>query len=207
MQQNRNINLGNKLSNRHLNFHVNPMNVRIACETLSNSVANCIDQLRMDGYAQFQDSESTTEYICFVNNVFDIFNFKPTMKSSGNFKKVLNQSTAPQIFDYLKKAREYFTTLEIDDITYRTDKKKIKQKHITRKLAIKSKNYTPFLGFIQNSIALEGFYMQNMDHGPLKNFNTFQLSQDHLETWFSAVRSKLGNYVNEMKIKFHFSIH
>lgn len=60
IQQGRNINLGNKLSTRHLDFHTNPMNVRIACETMSQSVADCIDLLRNDGYGEFEDSEATT---------------------------------------------------------------------------------------------------------------------------------------------------
>lgn len=195
MQQERNLNLCNKLSEKHLNFHVNPMNVRLACETLSDSVATCVDQLRMDGYEQFQQSESTTKYIRYVNNVFDIFNYKPTIKSRGkNFKNALNQSTAKKIFAYLTEAKEFFNSLEIDEISYRKDKNKRKQKQITRKLAIRSRNFTPFLGFVQNSTALEMFYMDSMVNGPLTEFNTFQFSQDHLETWFSAVRSRLGKF-------------
>lgn len=33
MQKQRNINMGNKLTDKHLNYHVNAMNVRLACET------------------------------------------------------------------------------------------------------------------------------------------------------------------------------
>lgn len=84
MQRERNINLGNKLTNMHLDFHVKPMNVRLAAETLSKSVAQCIDQLREDGYEKFQDSQTTTEYIRNIDKTFNILNFKPNIKGAGN---------------------------------------------------------------------------------------------------------------------------
>lgn len=83
MQQQHNFNLGNKLTQMHLDFHVRPMNVRLAAETISHSVAQCIDQLREDGYVDFQNSEKTTEFIRHIKNTFNILNFKPNMSDIG----------------------------------------------------------------------------------------------------------------------------
>lgn len=196
MQKQRNINLGNKLTDKHLNFHVNAMNVRLACETMSNSVADCIDQLRKDGYEEFQSSFETTNFIRFVNNTFDIFNFKPsTSGASNHYKKPLNPSTAKELFEYTVQARSYFKSIEIDEIIKRKvkdGKQGGKEEKIVRKLATKSRKFMPFFGFVNNITALEGLYKENVLNGPLEFIHTFQLSQDHLETWFSCVRRSLG---------------
>lgn len=87
IQKQRNFNLGNKLTQMHLDFHVRPMNVRIAAQTVSHSVAQCIDQLREDDYAEFQNSEKTTEFIRHIKNTFNILNFKSNMSKIGeNFR-------------------------------------------------------------------------------------------------------------------------
>lgn len=64
--------------------------------------------------------------------------------------------------------------------------------YYVRKLAIESNKFTPFFGFVHNLTALEGLYTDYVANGPLEEFHTFMFSQDHLETWFSAVRSSLG---------------
>lgn len=197
MQKQRNINLGNKLTDKHLNFHVMPMNVRMACETMSNSVADGIDQLRNDGYEEFEGSRETTELIRAVNNTFDILNFKPNMNGAGNhFKKPLNPSTANAMFEYSARMISYFKSIEIDESSTRTVKdkngKKEKQTRTCRKLAIKSRNFMPFLGFVTNLTALEGIYKDFVLNGPLESLYTFQFFQDHLETWFSCVRRGFG---------------
>lgn len=194
MQQKRNFNLGNKLTDMHLNFHNKPMDVRIACETLSLSSANGIDICRNDGYENFNDSEKTTEYIRYVNNCFDVLNFKPGINGAGkNFKRPLNSDTANEFFEYFAKAREFFQCMEIDEVVRRKVKgKKEKENCIVRKPAIQSRNRTPFLGFIHNLTALEGLYADHVLNGSLPELNSFQFSQDHLETFFSSVRSGLG---------------
>lgn len=192
MQQERNINLGNKLSDMHLNFNVRPMNVRLACETMSNSVADCIDQLCSDGYSEFQGSQTTTEFIRYCDSTFDVSNYKPNISGAGNnFKRSLNPSTASEFFDFFMRAKIYFQSIEIDE----TYTRKINGKKLTttvRKLAIKSRNYTPFFGFVHNLTAFEGMYTEYVLNGPLDELQTFQFCQDHLETWFSSVRSRLG---------------
>lgn len=197
MQQNHNINLGNKLTNAHINFEAKPMHVRTACETLSNSVAVCIDQLRSDGYNEFKDSEATTEYIRFCNNVFDILNYKPNVSGAvQKFKRALNPSTASEFFEYFAKAKEFFQSIEIDEVYTRKvenkNGKKEKEKYSVRKLAIKSRNNTPFFGFYHNMTAIQLMYTDLVENGPLEELHTFWFSQDHLETWFSSVRIRLG---------------
>lgn len=195
LQKQRNINLGNKLTDIHINFHLKPMHVLTAAETLSNSVADCIDQLCDDGYNEFNASKDTTTYIRICNNVFDILNYKVGHGNGKGFKKALNSSTANEIFQYFAKAKDYFNALQIDE-TYtrsvREDGEKLKKKFSNRKLAIKSRNGTAFFGFVNTMTAIEQMYSDHVIHGPQDELITFKFCQDHLETWFSNVRSKLG---------------
>lgn len=55
------------------------MNVKLAVQTLSSSVADAIDILREDiKLPQFAGSEKTTEFIRIIDQLFDILNSKST---------------------------------------------------------------------------------------------------------------------------------
>lgn len=93
------------------------MHVQTACETISNSVADFIDQLCADGYSEFEHSEAITEYIRHCNNIFDVSNYKPSQVGAReHFKRPLNPSTANEFFEYLAKAKEFFQHIKIDEI-------------------------------------------------------------------------------------------
>lgn len=194
MQMEKNINLGNKLTTHHINYKTRPMNVRLAAETMSRSVVDCIDQLREDNYVQFQDSQETSKFIMYVNNTFDIFNVKAS-KTDGidqkncSYKKPICESTAEDLLPYFREAKEYFKSVQVDEVTGNRKKQTLKT---VRKLAIKSRSFTPFLGVVCNMNSFENLYKDYVLNGPLEALYTFQFSQDHLETWFSCVRRGLG---------------
>lgn len=196
MQKVRNINLGNKLTQRHIDYYTNPMNVRLASETMSSSVVDCIDQLREDGYEQFQNSSETTKFIKLVNDVFDISNVHENDERKG-YKIPICESTSEELFRYFAQAKRYLAALEIDEENPKT-------KITTRKLALHSRSYTPIFGMLHNLTSFEGLYNDHVLNGSLESINTFQLSQDHLETWFSAVRSGLGSNDNPTANEFKY---
>lgn len=192
LQRKRNFNLGNKLTAMHIDYKAKPMDVRIACETLSHSTANGIDICRNDGYTGFEDSETTTEFIRHVKNSFNILNYKPGTKTNGkNFKKPLNPDTVDEIFEYCAKAKEFFKSIEIDVIS----KSKKKKQCIVRKSVLLSQSFTPFFGLVHNMTAIEGLYRDHVLNGPLDELHLFQMSQDHLETFFAAIRIGLGDII------------
>lgn len=175
------------------------MNVRLAAQTINHVVADGIDQLRIDGYEEFKNSEKTTELIRMVKNCFDVMNFKPNISGAGNnFKVAMNQCTVPGIFALFENAKALLKSIEIDEATTHNivgkDGQKEKKTTWRRKLAIKSRNFTSFFGFIHNCTALKELYSEYVINGPLQELHTFQFSQDHLETWFSSARSKSGKF-------------
>lgn len=182
-----NFNLCNKLSSLHINWKQKPMNVRIAVETISNSVADTIRLLRMDGYQEFKDSETTEEFLRFFNNGFDILNFRTEDKSDGKFKQKLCKETANTIFNFSDKFKAYISQLEL--------RHKTKSDPILSSSAEKG-----FFGFYIDFISLKGIYEDFVINGPLKEFHPFQFSQDHLESFFSLIRYVILWYAMLCKI-------
>lgn len=174
-QSSDNFNLCNKLTNLHINWHQKPMNVRLAAETISKSVADTIAQLRKDGYDEFKDAEVTEKFLLFFNDGFDILNFATTRKSDGKFKQKLCKNTADGIFNFAANFKEFISQLEF--------RHKIKSGPI-----LLSSVERGFFGFYIDFISLQGIYNDFMVNGPLEEFYPFQFSQDHLESFFSLIR-------------------
>lgn len=189
MQMEKDINLGNKLRAQHINYSTRPMNVRLADETMSMSVADGIDQLRDDDYEQFRDSDETTKFIKFVDNTFNIGNVRAGQKDykPSVYKTPISEANSEDLFKYFHVAKEYFKSIQIDVTSKNGNRTKT-----LKKLSIRSRSFTPFLGVVTNLTSFEGLYHDHVLNGPLEALYTFQFSQDHLETWFSCVRRGLG---------------
>lgn len=174
-QSSENFNLCNKLTKLHMNWSQKPMNVKLAVETLSKSVADTIHQLREDGYKEFENSESTEKFIRFFNNAFDILNFESTKKSDGRFKIKLCEDTAQFIFEFAENFKQFLSELEL---------------HLATKIEpiLTSSAASGFCGLYFDFISLWGIYEDFVLNGPLQEFDTFQFSQDHLERFFSLIR-------------------
>lgn len=169
------FNLSNKLTQKHINWHQNEMNVKLAAETLSKSTADALEQLCRDGYDDFKESQSTIEYIRFIDSAFDLLNFGGSRKADGRYKQKLCKDTADHIFEFAEQFKKFLRDLEL--------RKKIKRQPI-----LSSSAYVGFFGFYMNFISLKGIYEDFILNGPLTEFCTFQFSQDHLETFFSLIR-------------------
>lgn len=181
-QSSDNFNLCNKLSKLHIDWHQKPMNVRLAAETISQSVANALEQLHRDGYPDFENATATVEFIKTFDNVFNVMNFAEKNRRDG-FKQPICDETAEQIFSFGEKFKEYVNELEI----------RMKTKRLP---ILKSRSKMGFFGFYHNFTSLKGIYEDFVQNGPLKEFYTFQFSQDHLETFFSLVRNCQGRNDN-----------
>ena len=85
IQEEEGLKLGNKLSSQHLQFEKHKMNVRLAAQTLSSSVADAIAFLdilmKLPG---FQDSEGTVNFARTIDRLFDILNSRNPMGKGYN---------------------------------------------------------------------------------------------------------------------------
>jgi hypothetical protein len=161
------------------------MNVRLAVQTISNSVADAIDYLRFQKYSQFVDSEATTEFLRTFDHLFDMMNAR---NSQGKHYK---SPISPQNLLYFKQAfesyRQYIKNLQIDNINILQHKRK-----------------TFAIGFIINTYSFYNLASDLFAENILKYFLPYKCSQDKsLEFTFSCIRARGGwnNNLNCFQLK------
>lgn len=154
------------------------MNVQVAAQTMSNSVANSMQHLMDAKHEEFSDAFATIRFIKYVNNVFDISN--SLLKKPSNFKSPINPLTATEIFVYCDEANVYFRNIKLLDGTY----------------VRKSRKATVFQGFEINLASFKLMYEEIVATKVMSYLPTRKFSQDYLESFFGRIRSLLGSNDN-----------
>lgn len=199
--QSRNIvKFGNKLGSAHINWRNRPMRVPLAAETLSDSIADALVQCNADAVPGFEDVEATVDYIRMNNNIFDIMNSRKNQTKNTNFKRPMSPETKQEYFEYFSYVKTYLKELVIEQV-----KKKKKENIVVRNSVFATKSHTAFFGHYNNILASEGLYTDYVENGPLEQLNTFQFSQDHLETFFGTIRRIHGCSDNPTPVQFEGS--
>lgn len=187
LQDTEGLHLANKLSKRHVEFKRHIMKVRIAAQTLSNSVADALDYcnhiLKLPG---FKDSDATSDFLRMINTSFDVLNSRNLCEQQ--FKKPLNKTNYQEIYTFTIKAIEYVSNLKIENPD--------------QDLVVNSSRKTGFLGLILGLKSIDILYWKYIDSGILSFLPYYKLNQDHLELFFCAVRSKLGGNTNPTSRQF-----
>ena len=175
LQTQEGVHAANKLRRPHIEFHKQKMKVSLATQTLSQSVADalkfCREELQLD---EFKDSEATEEFIRTFNDAFDVLNSRNTF--SLNLKAPMRLSNEEKWKSVINKTRRYILGLKLTDGT----------------LVVQSRRKTVFLGFLMNFRSLENLFERLVRTGRLNFLLTYKLSQDHIELFFGAIRSRLG---------------
>lgn len=180
LQISENINFGNKLTKSHLEYTKRKMNVRLATETLSNSSASSIEYLdRVKKLEKFQNSESTVEYFRCCNNMLDIMNTKKN-HCNEQYRRPISETTVDEFAAYFDNAKNYIKGLQL---MVGNQKKSI----------LKTKSFTPFFGFYHNMSSFMGIYHDYVKPNGINEFYTFDVSQDHLESFFGCIRRMGGS--------------
>lgn len=176
--------LTHKLNKKHMNWENFKMNVRVAAETLSDSVANSMEYLMQAGYEEFTNASPTITFIRHINKIFDIMNTDKIKSDNNIFKNPIDCYTANDIFAYFNEATEYFAKIKITN----------RQGQIVR--VINSTLRTAFRGFIINMINFRSIYEECVVTKVMDYLPTHRFSQDILEAFFGRIRSQLGHNDN-----------
>lgn len=189
LQEEEGFRLKNKLNAGHINFFGKKMNVKLAAQTLSSSVADAIDYLRTTGNKDFQNSESTTEYIRMIDRVFDFLNAKSPIGTG--FKAPLRLGNRPFWENTFSKTREYLKSLTIDNQHILTHRRKM-----------------PVLGLIVDTFSCKNLAMDLLENieNKLDYFLPYKFSQDQLEMFFSCVRLQGGGNNNPNALQFRYAL-
>lgn len=175
---------GNRVRKRHIYFENNKMKVRLAAQLLSTSTADALDYLNYDlKLAEFQNSEATVKFIRQADIVFDILNSKNFL-AKKKINKPLSSANIHIVKSLCQQAKEYILGLQVASFEYGRWQPPLS--------ILNSVWKTGFLGFLCCMDSVLGLYSTWVETQHLRFIPTYKLSQDHLETFFCAVRSRGG---------------
>lgn len=175
------LHAANKLRNRHLQWAREKMKVKLAAQTFSNSVADAFLFLSLDlQHEDFIGSTATANFCKIFNNLFDIFNTRNRV-SKTKYRKPLGPANYIELSHYLDFCKNYILGLKLNNVP-----------------VVFTQRKTGFLGFLIGIESVLGMYKRYIsgDTPLLKYLLTYKLSQDHLEIFFSAIRSAGGSNNN-----------
>lgn len=176
--------LANRLKNQHIKFSKQIIKVNLAAQTFSNSVADAIEfcdkQLHLP---ECLGSDDTVDFIRKINNLFDIFNSR-NMNAYG-FKKPINSKNGDSILDCINEMDIYIRGLKLEGIPKLQTNRKV-----------------GFMGFLICIQSLKKMYADIIVTDKLKFLLIYKVSQDHLECFFSSIRSKGGYNDNPTAFQF-----
>ena len=198
LQEENSLHLANKLSHRHVHFKNQIMNVKLATQLLSRSVAKAIDFCNKTlNISAFRESENTVEFIEKLNDLFDILNTR-NLNDFG-FKHPMNKGNSQKILSFLSQIKDYLLTLAINVTNKRTLKvgTNIRTVFSTKKVPlIKTQNNTGLLGLLVCINSLTYMYTNLVVTDIITFLLTYKLSQDHIELFFGNIRSQSGHNNN-----------
>lgn len=156
------------------------MHVRTAVQTLSNSVANSLEFLLNRKLAAFANAGATINFIQIFNKVFDVMDTQKVNHSEPNqFKSAINFFNESEIIGFLNDAKKYIMGLTVKGL----------KSHKSVSI-LKSRVKTGFLGFVTNIESTINMYHEYVEENQFMHMiATYKLSQDHLEMFFSKIRS------------------
>lgn len=176
LQDTEGLHLGNKLRKAHINFFRQKMKVRLAVQLFSESVADalcyCVEELKLP---EFVGCQATVHFIRIINNIFDILNCR-SMRPHA-FKKALCSKNIERTTIFINETINYLSSIKLEDSV----------------LLINSKRKTGFVGLIFSLKSALNLYNELViQKNVLLYLPLYKISQDHLELFFSSIRSKGG---------------
>lgn len=189
--------LTHKLNKKHIEFKQNKMNVRLACETFSQSTADSMRLLKNENHPKFLNCEHTIEFTDMMDKLFNVLNSK-TKRHENIFKRALSSQNKDFIFDFAEKTIEYLKSLKKIVI------KKVNGGDVKRRMPVlKTINKTPVLGFIMNLTNLRLFYEMFVEtNKTLDEVYTITFSEDPVEILHAKLRSRNGHNTNPNVIQY-----
>ena len=171
------LHLGNKLRHAHIAFYKKKMNVKLAAQILSESVACSLEFCLKEKLPGFEGCEATIKFIRLFNNLFDMLNSR-NLKAFG-FHSPMQAATENEFRAFLCQSKMYIAALK---------------ESRNGRLLVNSSRKTGFLGFIICIDSLLVLYERLMASSQyhMSFLCTFKISQDHLELFFGKIRRLSG---------------
>ena len=185
VQQDEGLRLANKLKRNHIEFASQKMKVNLSVQALSNSTAQALLCLKQLGHDDFQSCDETVAFIKLMDSLFDLMNSRNPF--GKGYKAPLRIANKQTWLPFLTKAEDYLINLQ-------TTK---------GKPLYKTKRKTAILGYLLMIRNMKAIFTKYVEQQKLLRYIlTYKFSQDHVELFFSAVRSLNGRNNNPNFIQF-----
>ena len=167
------------------------MNVRVAAQTISSSVADAIDFLREDvGKDEFTGSEETTDFLRKVDKLFDLLNTK-NIHERG--------SKAPLCIENMRGWQQFLEQMYDYVMNLRDEKGRLLRSGRRKTAIIVFSAATKALLNISTDLLTQPH--------PYKYVLTYKFSQDHIELLFNTIRRRGGWNNNPNAMQFKWALH
>lgn len=163
------------------------MNVRLAAQTLSSGVAQALEYLQSKDHPDFIGCLPTAQFIRKIDTLFDYLNSRDPF--GRGFKGPVKLENLGRDEQMLHDAEKYLSALKINNVNILNHPRK-----------------TFALGLLSNITSLRILRDRLLVNNTLKYLLTYKCSQDHLELFFSCVRSRSGNNNNPNVQQFTWSV-
>lgn len=176
-----------KITKRHINFASEKMNVKLATPLLSSSVSNAMNFLRTTiEMPEFSNSLGTEKFCVMMNDIFNLLNSRQAF-SKVPIKSAINRNNIEEIKSRVMKYENYIKSLYDNEVPILSSDRGL--------------GFYGLLVSMRSSISIfEKYALEN--EAPLEYLLTYKLSHDHLELFFSSVRSRGGNNNNPTSDQF-----
>jgi hypothetical protein len=154
------------------------MKVSLAAQVFSRSVSLSLAYMRQLKHSDFTNCEGSELFLSFINELFDVLNSKSPAQTG--IKGPINSFNIKERLEFLDNAEHILFSLEIGNGISLID--------TPRRLCS--------IGFATNCISLRLLALEMINEQYLKYLLTYKLSQDHLELFFAALRSRGGKNNN-----------
>ena len=180
---------GNKLTLQHIDFENKKMKVCLASQLFSKSVADTLRFCHFNGVPEFaaDDVLVTADFAEMINDIFDV------LKCRSPFGKAHH---APITKTNYQEKKDFLNSVKImiESLSVREATRSVKLLHSKRK--------TGFMGLLCNCEVLSKLHETMLLPSQLTSVLFYKFSQDHLESFFGAVRARNGWTVNPTPVQF-----
>lgn len=181
------LKFANALSDKHIFYRNRKMNVKLAAQTISSSVADALQFLLEEKHPDFIGCKPTIKFLRVLDQLFDFLNSRDPF--GKHFKGPIKQDNLPYINNMLRTTLTYLGNLKIENIPILS--------HPRRTFA---------LGFITDIYSIQILTKRLLEELRYKYILTYKFSQDHLELLFSCIRSRGGNNDNPNVKQFQWAL-
>ena len=186
LQTSEGLRAANKLTTKHIRFQKNKMNVKLAAQTMSASVAAALRFASQMGCDGLGDCAGTANFVSVIDHMFDIFNSRTPV--AKGFKSPLRPGNLAYTEQFLLQAKSVLLSM--------TDRNGTKVYQGKRRMGV-----IGFLCNIESVLKLSKELL--LGEAPVQRYLlTYKLSQDHLEMYFSSVRQRGGWNNNPSALQF-----